>query len=274
MQLGTGYSIRLWQNKQGWILDMAELAALLFDVDGTLADTERHGHRGAFNRAFADAGLEWEWDDSLYGELLAVTGGKERILHYMRQIGEEKGVSPDELDEFVARLHAAKNAHYKRLLAEGGIPLRPGIERLLNEAREAGLRLAIATTTTADNVSALLHQTLGPEAESWFEVIGAGDVVPAKKPAPDIYRYVMGKMGLSPQVCVALEDSRHGLQAAIGTGLKTVVTVNDYTRHDDFPGAALVIDQVGEPERPFTVLSGSAGKATHLDLALLGRLLD
>ncbi len=252
---------------------MAELAALLFDVDGTLADTERHGHRVAFNRAFADAGLEWEWDDALYGELLEVTGGKERIHHYLQRTGEEARFSPEELNDFVARLHAAKTEHYKRLLAEGGIPLRPGIERLLKEARMEGVRLAIATTTTYDNVSALLQQTLGPEAESWFEVIGAGDVVPAKKPAPDIYHYVMEKMGLSPQQCVALEDSVHGVQAALGAGLKTVVTVNDYTRHGDFSGAALVIDHAGEPGRPFTVLQGDAGEADHLDMALLRRLL-
>ncbi len=273
MQLGTGYSIRLWQNKQGRIFNMAELAALLFDVDGTLADTERDGHRVAFNRAFADAGLDWEWDDSLYGELLAVTGGKERIHHYLQRTGEEERFPAEELDEFVARLHAAKNEHYKRLLEEGSVPLRPGIQRLLEEAREEGLRLAVATTTTAENVSALLEQTLGPEAESWFEVIGAGDVVPAKKPAPDIYHYVMERMGLSPQECIALEDSVHGAQAALGAGLKTVVTVNEYTRHGDFSGATLVIDQVGEPEQPFTVLSGDVGEASHLDVALLRRLL-
>ncbi len=252
---------------------MTELAALLFDVDGTLADTERHGHRVAFNRAFADAGLDWEWSHPLYGELLAVTGGKERIRHYLQQTGEEAGFSEEELDEFVARLHAAKNEHYKRLLEEGSIPLRPGIERLLNQARKEGIRLAIATTTTADNVSALLNQTLGPEAESWFEVIGAGDVVPAKKPAPDIYHYVMEKMGLSPQQCIALEDSVHGFQAASDAGVKTVVTVNEYTRDGDFSGAALVIDRVGEPKQPFTVLAGDAGGADHLDVELLRRLL-
>jgi len=227
---------------------MAELAALLFDVDGTLADTERHGHRIAFNRAFADAGLDWEWDDALYGELLEVTGGKERIHHYLQRTGEEARFSPEELNDFVARLHAAKTEHYKRLLAEGGIPLRPGIERLLREARAEGVRLAIATTTTHDNVSALLQQT-------------------------DIYHYVMEKMGLSPHNCVALEDSVHGVQAALGAGLKTVVTVNDYTRHGDFSGATLVIDQAGEPEQPFTVLQGDAGEADHLDMALLRRLL-
>ncbi len=252
---------------------MAELAALLFDVDGTLADTERDGHRIAFNRAFADAGLDWEWDDALYKELLAVTGGKERIHHYIERIGAEERFPAGEREPFVARLHAAKNEHYKRLLEEGGIPLRPGIERLLNEARREGVRLAIATTTTEENVTALLAQTLGPEAIAWFEVIGAGDEVPAKKPAPDIYHYVMERMGLSPAQCVALEDSVHGAQAALGAGLKTVVTVNEYTRDGDFPGAALVIDQVGEPDQPFTVLAGDAGDSRHLDLALLRRIL-
>ncbi len=252
---------------------MSKLAALLFDVDGTLADTERDGHRVAFNRAFAEAGLDWEWSDGLYGELLAVTGGKERIRHYMERF--HGGFSPPGgcLDSFVAGLHAAKNRHYIRLLEEGAVPLRCGVERLLRQARAEGVRLAIATTTSHENVAALLHHTLGPDAESWFEVIGAGDVVADKKPAPDIYHYVLERMRLSPDECIAIEDSANGVRAARGAGLRTVITVNEYTRRDDFDGATLIVDGMGEPGRPFSVLKGEVNGATCLDIELLGRLV-
>lgn len=230
------------------------LKALLFDVDGTLADTERDGHRVAFNQAFAEAGLDWRWDVALYSELLAITGGKERMRHYVEHYRPD-WPKPKDFSELITRLHAAKTAHYTALLAQGGIPLRPGVRRLLAEARAAKLRLAIATTTTPANVSALLQHTLGPEAESWFEVIGAGDVVSAKKPAPDIYYYVLEKLGLPASDCLAFEDSENGISATRAAGLKTVVTVNDYTRTHDFAGAAIVLDHLGEVGQPFKVLS-------------------
>jgi HAD superfamily hydrolase (TIGR01509 family) len=233
------------------------LAAFIFDVDGTLADTERDGHRVAFNQAFVEAGLDWYWDVDLYGALLTVTGGKERMRHYLDRYRPD-WVQPADLDSLITHLHAAKTRHYTTLLAQGGIPLRPGVARLLNEARTAGIRLAIATTTTPENVSALLEHALAPEALDWFEVIAAGDVVPAKKPAPDIYHYALDRLGLRPEQCLAFEDSLNGLHAARGAGLTTVVTINDYTRDQDFTGAALVLDQLGEPDRPFAVLAQPA----------------
>lgn len=216
------------------------LKALLFDVDGTLADTERDGHRPAFNAAFAEFGLDWHWDEALYGQLLAVTGGKERIQYYVDRFRPDYR-KPAAFHHLVAQLHQAKTRHYTRLLAAGGIPLRPGVERLLREARAAGLTLAIATTTTPENVTALLRHSLAPDAAAWFAVIAAGDIVPAKKPAPDIYLWALGELGVEAGQCIAFEDSENGIRAALGAGLRTVVTVNDYTRTHDFSGALAVL---------------------------------
>lgn len=247
-----------------------KLQALIFDVDGTMADTERDGHRVAFNRAFAAAGLDWHWSDSLYSELLEVTGGKERIRHYLNQYSPNLDSSVDR-DQFVIELHTAKNQYYQELLAEGSIPLRPGVKRLLEEARAEGIRLAIATTSALPSVNTLLETVLATDAAAWFEVIAAGDMVPEKKPAPDVYHYVLEAMDLGAQNCLAIEDSHHGLIAAAETGIKTVVTVNEYTRNQDFAGAALVVNHLGEPDQPFTVLAGDA-QGNYLDMVLLHRL--
>ena len=250
---------------------MSKLEALIFDVDGTLSETEE-GHRVAFNRAFADAGLDWDWDLELYGDLLSVTGGKERLVYYLQRC--RPGFQPPKpVAEFAADLHAAKTRYYLRSLAERGIPLRPGVERLLTEARDAGLRLAIATTTTPANVTALLESLL-PGKLGWFEVIGAGDVVPAKKPAPDIYRYVLNELRLSPDRCIAFEDSEQGLRSSLAAGLKTIVTVNPYTTGQDFSGASLVVDNLGEPAQPAKVLAGDLFESAFIDITLLCKLQE
>ena len=216
------------------------LQALIFDVDGTLADTERDGHRVAFNAAFAEAGLFWHWDIARYGELLAVTGGKERMIAYARACTPALAAHP-EFDALIRKLHALKTKHYIRLVQAGAIPLRPGIAALIEAARIAGVTLAIATTTSPENVAALLRTTLGSDAETWFKVIGAGDEFPAKKPAPDIYHWVLDRLGIPTAQCLAIEDSVHGLAAAHAAGLATVVTPNDYTRDQDFTGACAVL---------------------------------
>jgi beta-phosphoglucomutase-like phosphatase (HAD superfamily) len=252
---------------------MPQLKALLFDVDGTLADTERDGHRPAFNKAFREAGLDWDWTVELYADLLTVTGGKERIRYFLEKYLPD--FSPAEgIAEFAARMHKRKTHFYLEMLQAGEIPLRNGVARLLDEARAAGLRLGIATTTTPDNVTYLLKATLGEESIAWFECIAAGDIVPKKKPAPDIYLYALEAMGVLPEECLAFEDSENGIRSSVGANLKTVVTVNDYTRDHDFSQAALVLDQFGEPDAPFTVLAGDADAFTCVTVPLLHQVFN
>ena len=223
-----------------------KIKAIIFDVDGTLADTEE-AHRISFNKAFAENHLDWNWDVALYGKLLKTTGGKERIKTFVETYRPDF-IKPADYDGFVKNLHQLKTLHYTAMLNEGHIPLRPNIKRLIDEARRAGLRLAIATTTSPENVSALLHQGLGADGEALFEVIGCGDIVPQKKPAPDIYDWVLQKMKLNAAECIALEDSENGLHASLAAGVKTIVTTNSYTQHQDFTGAVAVFEDLSNLE--------------------------
>jgi HAD superfamily hydrolase (TIGR01509 family) len=225
--------------------------AIIFDVDGTLADTEE-GHRQSFNLAFAERGLDWHWDEALYEKLLGVTGGKERIKYFVSDFlsGYAK---PEDFEAFVKQLHAVKTQHYTAMLREGRIPLRPGIAQLIRDAHEAGLLLAIATTTSPENVAALLEVGLGLDWEKHFAAMGCGDIVPHKKPAPDIYLWVLGKLGLPAPECIALEDSENGLRASLAAGIQTFIVRNRYTHGQDFSGAAAVFDDLDPPENFYRV---------------------
>lgn len=237
------------------------LKAVLFDVDGTLADTEQDGHRPAFNAAFKEFGLSWHWDIPLYGELLQVTGGKERIRFYIEKYRPAE-FNRKRLDEWIASLHKTKTSHFKQLMERGEIPLRPGVKRLIHELYDQKIKIAIATTTTPENVTYLLQSTLNNDAMDLFDVIGAGDVVPKKKPAPDIYYWVLNKLQLEPSQCMAIEDSENGLRAARAAHLPTLITVNHYTCRQNFDGAKAIMSDLGEPNQPFTLISNNS---THFD---------
>lgn len=220
------------------------LKAVVFDVDGTLAETEEI-HRKAFNEIFRQQGLSWNWSKQRYKELLAVTGGKERMRHFIEAYAPDDGGALTW--EEIAAMHAAKTRRYKELVTSGDMELRPGVAGFIAACREQGLRLAIATTTSRSNVDALLSTTLGPDSLRWFEAIGAGEQAERKKPAPDVYEWVLAQLDLPACHCLAVEDSFNGVQAALAAGLPCLVTPSFYTEGEDFSGAlevAATLEQV------------------------------
>ena len=219
--------------------------AVVFDVDGTLAETERDGHRVAFNRAFAEAELPWQWDERLYGELLAVTGGRERIAHYAQRFAPQ-WLADERAAARIAALHRRKNEHYAAIVEAGELQLRPGLPQLIDTLAAAGLRLAIATTTSRANVEVLLRATLGVDALSRFEFAVCGEDVARKKPDPEAYLQALQRLRLPAAHCVAVEDSANGLRAALAAGMPTVIVRSLYTRDEDFAGALAVFDGYAE----------------------------
>ena len=233
------------------------LEALILDVDGTLAETERDGHRVAFNRAFAEFGLDWYWDVATYGKLLRVAGGRERIRHYLRVWHPPMPGVPD-VDAFVEDLHAAKTGHFGRIVATGMLRPRPGVLRLLAEAQARGVALGLASSTSPRNVEALLEAWFPDGWRCRFAAVGAGGTAWAKKPDPGVYRWVLQRLGADAPRCVAFEDSAAGCAAAAAAGVPTVVTRSEYFRDDRFDRALAVLDGLGEPGAP------AAGRAADL----------
>jgi HAD superfamily hydrolase (TIGR01509 family) len=222
------------------------LKALIFDVDGTLADTEM-AHLAAFNHAFAEMGLDWRWDVPLYTRLLSVSGGKERIAAYWQSLGDmPREVNASSLQQTIDRLHEIKTAAYEQAVNDGLVQMRPGVLPLLHEAAEAGLTLAIATTTSPVNIAALLHKAMGPDWRMHFQVIEDASTAPRKKPDPMVYQQVLSHLALSPQACLAVEDSANGLQAACAAGLPTLITPNAFTLGQDFAAALRVVPDLSD----------------------------
>ena len=236
------------------------MPALIFDCDGVLADTERDGHLPAFNAAFAEVGLPVSWSDADYAEKLKIGGGKERIASaFTPELDAAVGVTTQaERAEWIRRLHLRKTDLFTRRVADGLLPPRPGIHRIIGDALAAGWTVAVASTSAEASVRAVLRHAAGPDAYPRCHVF-AGDIVAAKKPAPDIYLKVLEDLALDPAQCVVVEDSGIGVAAARAAGLTTVVTVSSYTGEDDFSGAALILSDLGDPESPMTVLAAPAG---------------
>lgn len=213
------------------------LRALVFDVDGTLADTERF-HRQAFNEAFAAEGLDWHWDTALYTRLLEVSGGRERILHYWREVrGELVDIDGWGVRDTIARIHLAKTAAYEAMVHGGAVQLRPGVLDLVEDASRHGLALAIATTTSPVNIAALLRRALGAHWRLQFSVVCDASTAPRKKPDPQVYLQALHQLHLPAAACIAFEDSGNGLRSARAAGLEAVITPTAFTTRHDFGGA-------------------------------------
>lgn len=228
------------------------MKALLFDCDGVLVDTERDGHRVAFNQAFAASHLEVEWDVALYGELLAIAGGKERMRHYFDHRGWPARVADREA--LIQELHRLKTDRFMRIVESGQLPLRSGVQRLVDEAIAAGVRLAVCSTSNERAVTAIVETLLGPERRPRFAIF-AGDIVPRKKPAPDIYLLASERLGLDAKGCVVVEDSRNGLLSAKAAGMACLITRSRYTWHENFSEADRVVDELGDDPASGVTLS-------------------
>ena len=220
------------------------IKALIFDCDGVLVDTERDAHRVGFNRAFAEMGIDADWDVELYGKLLLVAGGKERMRAYFDQYGWPDGAdTPEARDELIVALHKLKTEITSGLVSS--LPVRPGILRIIDEARAADVKLGVCTTSNPKFIDAVLD-LFGPERKAAFDFVHAGDVVAKKKPAPDIYLLALETLGLPPHECMVVEDSRNGLLAAMGAGFPTLITTSTYTVDEDFTGAVKVVPELGD----------------------------
>jgi HAD superfamily hydrolase (TIGR01509 family) len=235
--------------------------ALIFDCDGVLADTERDGHRPAFNETFAEVGLPVAWSESEYGEKLRIGGGKERMASLLTpEFVAANGLpsDPEGQKELLADWHRRKTARYKEMVRAGRLPARPGIARVVDEALAAGWELAVASTSAQESVVAVLEHAVGETNAARFSVF-AGDVVPAKKPDPAIYLLALQRMGLQPGDAIVIEDSRNGLLAAVGAGLRCVVTLSSYTAEEDMSEAVLVVSSLGDPGTPAVVMANRGG---------------
>lgn len=254
------------------------LRAVLFDVDGTLADTEALGHRPAYNRAFRKLGLQMRWGPKLYRRLLRQPGGRERlkyyIQHYQPDLGAHQAEADANLDAWVAKVHELKSKYFRRRMRQGKVPLRPGIARVMREARAQGLRLAIVTNASLKTLRPVLRYCMGPELSAEIDVIASGEEVAHKKPAPDLYRLAMRRLDVSADECIALEDSQMGLEAAAAAGVAAVVTVNSDTVEQDFREASLVMSSLGEPGAPARVLRGVLSGPQWVTVAALQSIVE
>jgi HAD superfamily hydrolase (TIGR01509 family) len=255
--------------------------AILFDCDGVLADTERYGHLVAFNRMWQALGVPWQWSDEQYQQKVLIGGGKERMRSLFRDDDfcavYTPPADPAEQDALIAQWHQRKTAEYKAIINAGDVPPRPGIRRLILAALDAGWTCAMCSTSAVESVQAVLEAAVGADNAKRFAGIFAGDMVPAKKPAPDVYQLAVDKLQLNPANTLVVEDSRNGLLAATAAGLRCLVTVSSYTRHEDCSEAALVLSCLGDDSEPAEVLANPRNAPLtggQVDLGTLEKLLS
>lgn len=243
------------------------LRAIIFDVDGTIADTESL-HLRAFNRAFEAAGLDWHWDDATYDDLLSVEGGLARIRAWV-EVHRPRDLAWAEGEGALAALHKSKSEIYLRTLENEGLPLRPGIRRLIHEARSQGIALGVCTTSSRLNFEALILNAMGFEALDWFGAVITGDDVTARKPDPQGYAAACARLGVAPADAVAIEDNPRGLAAARAAGLTVIACPGRGSPAQGMEGAAMVLSDLGDPGQPFEVLRGDPGHFGHVTLEAL-----
>ncbi len=251
---------------------MHELKAIIFDVDGTLAATEET-HRQAFNEAFREFDIPFQWSVPEYIKLLSISGGKERTYKFLKSQSYDVP-GKENLRDYTQKLHQRKSEIYREKLVAGHIGLRNGVERLIKEAKQKGIIMAIATSTSTANVEVLLKNALGGVALSYFDTLVSCDLVADKKPSPAVYQYALANLGIKSENCIAVEDTCNGNLAALAVGMKTIITTHPLTADEDFTGALLVIDQLGEPDDHFTVTSGDPHGADFVNIDLLEKIIS
>ncbi len=251
------------------------MTTLIFDCDGVLADTERYGHLPAFNQTFREFGIPVEWSEEEYGRRLLIGGGKERMTSALTpEVIKAAGLpeDPDALAAEIAKWHKRKTQLYTEMVAEGKLPPRPGIRRIITDAQDAGWKLGVASTSAEASVRAILDYAVGPERSARFDLFLAGDVVPKKKPDPAIYLLALERLGVPRSDALVIEDSRNGLLAACGAGLRCFMTVNGYTEEEDSSEAILVVSSLGDPDGERTRVIANRSRATPGDYITLADL--
>jgi len=244
-----------------------KIKGIIFDVDGTIADTEDI-HRQAFNKAFSKFDLNWHWSKEKYHELLFISGGKERIT---RCLAEDNATKKN--TGFIEELHKCKSEYYRSILLSSDISLRPGVKRLITEAKEKNIKIGIATNSSTENLQVLIKKTFKVEPEKLFNTIVTNNIIIDKKPSPEVYYRALKNLELSANKCIAVEDTANGNASAIRAGLRTVITTHAYTADNDFDGASLVLNNLGEPEEGFCVDEKFYCKKNYVDIELLNKII-
>lgn len=249
-----------------------KLNGIIFDVDGTIADTEEI-HRQAFNQTFEEHNLNWHWSIEDYRKILLISGGKERFRKFLNEDETLKKEVGDP-EKFIQELHKKKSENYRALLKSDGIQFRPGIVRLIDEAREKNIQLGVATSSSMANLTTLFNKIMNVEPNELFNSIVTSDTVQEKKPSPAVYQCVLAGLGLNAETCIAIEDTQNGNIAALEAGLKTIITTHTYTTDNDFSGASIVLNNLGEPDRPFIKSQGNDFDQSYIDIKLLDKIIS